>query len=95
MSTNNFVYPHPINVFVIKQIGVTVDQFCEMYGYAQPTVASWVTRNRKVGSLPVDFIYSLSLAAGIDMDKVYDNLLLLESEYEIHLSEKKRVKKEI
>ncbi|MGG5325769.1 replication control protein PrgN, partial [Enterococcus pernyi] len=40
MSINTFVYSHPINVFIIKYLGVTVDQFCESYGYSQATVAS-------------------------------------------------------
>lgn len=95
MSTNNFVYPHPINVFVINRTGVTVDQFCDMYGHVQSTTDSWITRNRKVGSWPVNFIYSLSLAAGLSVDETYDQLLVLETEYELHLSENNRTKKEI
>ncbi|EQV44122.1 hypothetical protein EFZG_03991, partial [Enterococcus faecium TC 6] len=29
MSINTFVYSHPINVYIIKYLGITVDQFCE------------------------------------------------------------------
>lgn len=95
MANNNFVYPHPINVFIIGQLGITVDQFCDMHGHKQPTVASWITRNRRVDSLPVNFIYSLSLSSGKSMDTVYDELLLLESEYESHLEKNSRTKLEI
>ena len=48
MSINTFVYPYPINVFIISRLGMTVEQFCELHGYKQSTVASWVTRNRTV-----------------------------------------------
>jgi len=82
MSRNTFVYSHPINVFIIKYLGVTVDQFCESYGYSQGTVASWITRNRRVESLPVGFIYDLGLAASLNMSNVYEKLLILENEYD-------------
>ncbi len=38
MSINTFVYPYPINVFIISQLGLTVEQFCELHGYKQSTV---------------------------------------------------------
>ncbi|HFM8235772.1 TPA: type III secretion system protein PrgN, partial [Enterococcus faecium] len=31
MSINTFVYSHPINVYIIKNLGITVEQFCELY----------------------------------------------------------------
>ncbi|MGG5311176.1 MULTISPECIES: type III secretion system protein PrgN [Enterococcus] len=96
MSRNTFVYSHPINVFIIKYLGVTVDQFCESYGYSQGTVASWITRNRRVESLPVGFIYDLGLAASSNMSDLYEELLSLQDEYEIYISTiGKRKKKQI
>ncbi len=59
MSINTFVYPYPINVFIISRLGLTVEQFCELHGYKQSTVASWVTRNRAVKTLPCDFYIAL------------------------------------
>ena len=65
MSINTFVYPYPINVFIISRLGMTVEQFCELHGYKQSTVASWVTRNRTVKTLPCDFcIVLVFLQAG-------------------------------
>ncbi|MES5415104.1 type III secretion system protein PrgN [Enterococcus mundtii] len=90
MSRNTFVYSHPINVFIIKYLGVTVDQFCESYGYSQGTVASWITRNRRVESLPVGFIYDLGLAASLNMSDVYEKLLILENEYDQFTSNQRR-----
>ncbi|UBM07164.1 type III secretion system protein PrgN [Enterococcus mundtii] len=90
MSRNTFVYSHPINVFIIKYLGVTVDQFCESYGYSQGTVASWITRNRRVESLPVGFIYDLGLAASLNMSDVYEKLLILENEYDQFTSNQQR-----
>ncbi|MBE9912071.1 MULTISPECIES: type III secretion system protein PrgN [Enterococcus] len=90
MSRNTFVYSHPINVFIIKYLGVTVDQFCESYGYSQGTVASWITRNRRVESLPVGFIYDLGLAASLNMSDVYEKLLILENEYDRFTSNQQR-----
>ncbi|MCW6015851.1 type III secretion system protein PrgN [Serratia marcescens] len=90
MSRNTFVYSHPINVFIIKYLGVTVDQFCESYGYNQGTVASWITRNRRVESLPVGFIYDLGLAASLNMSDVYEKLLILENEYDRFTSNQQR-----
>ena len=78
MSINTFVYPYPINVFIISRLGMTVEQFCELHGYKQSTVASWVTRNRAVKTLPCDFLYCLSLSSGWSMDGVYRHLLVLE-----------------
>ncbi|MBO0431303.1 type III secretion system protein PrgN [Enterococcus sp. DIV0660C] len=90
MSRNTFVYSHPINVFIIKYLGVTVDQFCESYGYSQGTVASWITRNRRVESLPVGFIYDLGLAASLNMSNLYEKLLILENEYDQFTSNQQR-----
>ncbi|MGO2083146.1 type III secretion system protein PrgN [Vagococcus sp.] len=95
MSTNTFVYPHPINTFIIRSIGLTVNEFCELFDYPQSTVATWISRERKVKSLPVSFIYSLSLATSKSMDWVYSELLSLEIEYQHHQKEFKKSKKYI
>ncbi len=52
MSVNTYVYAHPVNVFVIRQLGMTIDEFCELHSYKQGTVSSWITRNRTVKTLP-------------------------------------------
>lgn len=95
MTTNKFVYPHPINTFIIKHLNYTVQEFCEQFQYPQSTVATWVSRERRIESLPVSFIYSLSLATGKSMDWVYDSLLVLQEEYDTHRQEHKRTKKHI
>lgn len=81
MSVNTFVYPYPVSVFIIKQLGMSVEDFCELHDYKQSTVATWSYRNRPVGLLPCDFLYCLSLSAGWPMDKVYKELLVLEEQY--------------
>ena len=93
MKVNTFVYPHPVNVFIIRQLGMTVDEFCELHNFKQGTVASWVTRNRTVRTIPCDFLYCLSLSSGITMDRVYQDLLLLEDEFLKSINPKKRKKK--
>lgn len=93
MSINKFVYSHPINVYIIKYLGITVDQFCELYDYPQGTVASWITRQRRIKTLPASFIYDLSLASSTNMSDVYEKLLLLENEYEQFNSKQKDRKK--
>ncbi|EMF0102681.1 type III secretion system protein PrgN (plasmid) [Enterococcus faecium] len=93
MSINTFVYSHPINVYIIKYLGITVEQFCEAYGYSQGTVASWITRQRKIKSLPASFIYDLSLASSTNMSDVYEKLLVLENDYEQFNSKQKDRKK--
>lgn len=95
MSINTFVYSHAINAYVIGELGMTVDQFCEMYNFVQSTVATWVRRERSVEDLPASFIYSLSLAAGTDMGVVYDHLLKLQDDYVQFVKRNKRVKKEL
>ncbi|VFA78199.1 replication control protein PrgN [Enterococcus faecium] len=82
MSINTFVYSHPINVYIIKYLGITVEQFCELHGYPQGTVASWITRQRRIKSLPASFVYDLSLASSLNMSDVYEKLLSLEQEYD-------------
>ncbi|EEV43738.1 type III secretion system protein PrgN [Enterococcus faecium] len=82
MSINTFVYSHPINVYIIKNLGITVEQFCELYAYPQGTVASWITRQRRIKSLPASFVYDLSLASSLNMSDVYEKLLSLEKEYD-------------
>ncbi|MGC3164640.1 hypothetical protein, partial [Enterococcus faecium] len=57
-------------------------QFCELYAYPQGTVASWITRQRRIKSLPASFIYDLSLASSCNMSDVYEKLLILENEYD-------------
>lgn len=96
MTRNTFVYSHPINVFIIKQLGMTLAQFCELYSHSRGTVSSWITRNRRVESLPVSFIYDLSLAASSNMSSTYEDLLSFQDEYEIYISSiGKRKKKRI
>lgn len=93
MSINTFVYSHPINVYIIKYLGITVEQFCDLYDYAQGTVASWITRQRRIKSLPASFIYDLSLASSLNMSEVYEKLLVLEDEYDQYISKQKKRKK--
>ncbi|EPH94755.1 replication control protein PrgN [Enterococcus faecalis 06-MB-DW-09] len=85
MTRNTFVYSHPINVYIIKHLGMTLDQFCELYAHSRGTVSSWITRNRRVESLPVSFIYDLSLAASSNITSTYEELLSLQDEYEIYI----------
>lgn len=92
MTANNLVYPHPINVYIIKHLGITVDQFCDLYGYSQSTVATWVSRERKIELLPVSFIYDLSLSASKNMDFVYKELLDLQRSYFRYVEMNKRTK---
>ncbi|MGM0209193.1 hypothetical protein IGI96_003717 [Enterococcus sp. DIV0421] len=90
MSVNTFVYPYPVSVFVIRQLGITVEEFCELHNYKQSTVATWSYRNRPVGLLPCDFLYCLSLSSGWSMDKVYEQLLFLEEEFQKSMMPKKK-----
>lgn len=92
MSRNILVYPHPINTYIIKQLGMPVEEFCELHSFSQGTISSWISRNKKVESLPSNFLYALSLSANKSMDYIYQNLLDLETEYHNHLELKKRVK---
>ena len=92
MGVNSFVYPYPVSVFIIQRLGMTVEEFCELHGYRQSTVATWAYRNRPVKVLPCDFLYCLSLASGLSMDKVYQDLLLLEEKFLQSLDPKKEKK---
>ncbi|MDU3485636.1 MAG: type III secretion system protein PrgN [Enterococcus faecalis] len=86
MPRKTFVYPHPINAYIIKQLGITVEE-------SQGTVSSWITRNKKIETLPISFIYSLSLSASKTMDQVYSDLLKLQDDYLLHLEHHRRTKK--
>lgn len=76
-----YVYSHAVNVYILRYLGLPVEQFCELYGFNQGTVASWVTRERSVETLPVSFVYALSLASSRSMDAVYGELLKLQEDY--------------
>ena len=93
MPRKTFVYPHPINAYIIKHLGLTVEQFCELHAFSQGTVSSWITRNKKIETLPISFIYSLSLSASKTMDQVYSDLLKLQDDYLLHLEHHRRTKK--
>lgn len=93
MSVKTYVYPHPINAFVIGQLGISVEEFCELHGYKQGTVSSWVTRNRSVKAIPCDFLYCLSLSGNVSMDKVYHELLILEEDFLRSIDPKRKKKK--
>jgi len=92
MSKNNFVYPHPINTFIIKQLGIPVEEFCELHSIPQGTISSWISRNKKIDTLPIHFLYALSLTAGKSMDTVYSDLLTLQDDYLLHLKKYRRTK---
>lgn len=34
MPRKTFVYPHPINAYIIKQLGLTVEEFCELHAFS-------------------------------------------------------------
>ncbi|MCO5542166.1 type III secretion system protein PrgN, partial [Enterococcus sp. C91] len=55
--------------------------------------SSWITRNKKIETLPISFIYSLSLSASKTMDQVYSDLLKLQDDYLLHLERYRRTKK--
>jgi hypothetical protein len=93
MPRKTFVYPHPINAYIIKQLGITVEEFCELHAFSQGTVSSWITRQKKIETLPISFIYSLSLSASQTMDQVYSDLLKLQDDYLLHLERHRRTKK--
>ncbi|EPI33250.1 hypothetical protein D351_00746, partial [Enterococcus faecalis WKS-26-18-2] len=50
-------------------------------------------RNKKIETLPISFIYSLSLSASKTMDQVYSDLLKLQDDYLLHLKRYRRTKK--
>lgn len=33
MLIKNYVYSHPVNVFIIGRLGLSVELFCELYGF--------------------------------------------------------------
>lgn len=81
MSDKKYVFPHPINVFLIGDQGMPTEKFCSLYGFNQSRISMWITRERRVDELPVNFIYCLSLAAGSSMEDVYNKLLDYEVKY--------------
>lgn len=95
MSNNIYVYPHPINAYIIGRLGIAVDHFCSLYGFKQSTLSTWITREKKVESLPASFLYALSLASNKDMSLVYEELLQLQDEYVLHVKRNKRTKKNV
>lgn len=70
-----------------------MEEFCELHDLSQVTISSWITRNKKIETLPVSFIYSLSLSASKSMDQVYLDLLKLQDDYLLHLERHRRTKK--
>lgn len=97
MRMKNYVYSHPVNAFIIGELGISVEVFCELYGFKQGTLSAWVTRERAVSEFPISFLYALSLAAGETMDKVYDRLCEFEKSYSDFkkFNAKKRKKKRL
>ncbi|MBO0430849.1 type III secretion system protein PrgN [Enterococcus sp. DIV0660C] len=95
MKLNTYVYPHPVNYFIIETLGMTVEQFAELHNLKQSTIASWVTREKSVESLPASFIYSLSLSAGKDMSAVYNDLLDIQTKKWTSIQGKQRKKERL
>lgn len=94
------VYSHVVNVYILRYLGMPVEQFCELYGFNQGTVASWVTRERSVETLPASFIYALFLASSRSMEAIYEELLKLQDDYCCYLvcvgfKKEKKVKKRL
>ncbi|EQB4897766.1 type III secretion system protein PrgN [Enterococcus faecalis] len=84
-----------MNTYIIKQLGVTVEEFCELHDLSQETISSWITRNKKIETLPISFIYSLYLSASKTIDQIYSDLLKLQDDYFLHLERHRRTKKMI
>ena len=76
-----YVYPHPINVFLIGDLDMSIVRFCELTGFKQSTLSSWISRNRPVGQLPVDFILALHLVSNQSLENIINRLLQIEAQY--------------
>lgn len=81
-NSEPFEIMHPINAYIKKYIGLTVDAFANQTGFPQSTLATWVSRKRPVHKLPVNFIFMLSQYKKSSMDEVYQQLLNLQLEYD-------------
>ena len=81
-----YVYSHPINVFIIGKLGLSVEVFCELYGFKQGTLSSWITREREVADLdlsqylghilvetvkPFFLLLILQIPVGLDSESSY------------------------
>lgn len=68
MSLNTFVYLHSINTYIIKKLGIPVEEFCKLQDLSEGTVSSCIIRNKRIETLPASFNYTLSLSASNTMD---------------------------
>lgn len=75
----NYVYSHPVNVFIIGRLGLSVEVFCELYGFKQGLCLLGLP-GKTVASLPIEFLHGLSLASGRLWIR-YMIVCVLEQEY--------------
>ncbi|MGM0240301.1 MULTISPECIES: hypothetical protein [Enterococcus] len=66
---------HPIKMYIRRDLGITVEQFGQIAGIPQSTLATWIKRERRVEKLPIDFYAALATVADKKIEIVYKELL--------------------
>lgn len=78
---------HPINTYIKSYLGLPVEQFARFTGFPQSTLASWVSRNRRVDSLPISFYDAVARINKRTIDQTYKEFIELQDTYDRYLQE--------
>lgn len=78
---------HPIKMYIRRDLGITVEQFGQLAGIPQSTLATWIKRERRVEKLPIDFYSALATVRQKTIESVYGELLEWQQRYDRYKQE--------
>lgn len=73
---------HPIKMYIKRDLAITVEQFGFLVGIPQPTLATWIKRDRRIESLPLYFFLGLKDVSGESLDAIYRKLITWQQRYD-------------
>lgn len=78
---------HPIKMYIRRDLGITVEQFGQLAGIPQSTLATWIKRDRRVEKLSIDFYSALATVRQQKIETVYGELLEWQQRYDRYKQE--------
>lgn len=90
MLTYKEAVEHPIKMYIRRDLGITVEQFGLVAGIPQPTLATWIRRDRRIEKLPIDFFVSLAKVTHKTIDQTFNELIVWQQRYDRYKQEVSR-----
>lgn len=73
---------YPVNRFITDDLKTSVYAFSKATRTKQQTISNWKTRDKSVGTLPIQLLVDLVAESGLSYEQVINKLMKYEIDYE-------------